>query len=97
MAWVTRALSYASSPVLGLYPQEHADGLHARSLEICKLVGLYEKLMKVSTEVGERARWSEIPSNPENDDLPGAHTFNVPKMARVMRQKIFLAPNARMK
>ena len=63
-----------------------------------KLLGLYEELMKVSTEVGERARWAEVSSSPNTDsDIPSASASETPRMARVMRQKVNLAPNARMK
>ncbi|ROV97985.1 hypothetical protein VMCG_07040 [Cytospora schulzeri] len=82
-------------PRLHVTAAGHADGLHARSLEMFKLLGLYEELMKVSTEVSERARWAEV-SSPSSE--PGAPPLTTgPRMARVMRQKVALAPNARMK
>lgn len=79
-------------------PAGHADGLHARSLEMFKMLGLYEELMKVSTEVGERARWAE--TTPPTGAAPGirpASANNATRMERVLRQKLALAPNARMK
>ncbi|KAJ5186316.1 aminotransferase class 3 [Penicillium cf. viridicatum] len=85
-------------PRLHVRPTGHADGLHARSLEIFKILGLYEELMKVSTEVGERARWAEVPSSscqePESLSTPASES---PRMERIMREKLATAPNARMK
>ncbi|EFW99677.1 aminotransferase class 3 [Grosmannia clavigera kw1407] len=76
-------------PRLEVIAAGHADGLHSRSLEMFKLLGLYEELMKASTEVGERARWAQGSEKSES--------LGQPRMERVMRQKISLAPNARMK
>lgn len=96
-------LSNASSllciePRLNVTSAGHADGLHARSLEMFKLLGLYEELMKVSTEVGERARWAEDPApldmGPVINSVPAV---DIPRLTRVMREKVALAPDARMK
>ena len=59
-----------------------------------KLLDLYEEVMKVATEVGERARWAETPSS----TISERKESNPPsRMERVLRQKVALAPNARMK
>ncbi|KAJ5160053.1 aminotransferase class 3 [Penicillium canariense] len=85
-------------PRLHVRPAGHADGLHARSLEVFKVLGLYEELMKVSTEVGERARWAEVPpSSCQESESPSAPASEPARMERVMRQKLATAPNARMK
>lgn len=84
-------------PRLHVRSAGHADGLHARSLEMFKVLGLYEELMKVSTEVGERARWAEVPSSCQAPESLPASTPNNSRMKRVMRQRLAIAPNARMK
>ncbi|KAE9974284.1 hypothetical protein EG327_008821 [Venturia inaequalis] len=79
-------------------PAGHADALHARSLEMFKMLGFYEDLMKVSTEIAERARWAEPTPTPGSaPEITPASASNASGMERVMREKIALAPNARMK
>jgi phenol 2-monooxygenase len=63
-----------------------------------KVLGLYEELMKVSTEVGERARWAEVSSSScQEPQSLSASAPESPRMKRIMRQKLATAPNARMK